>query len=24
VGIGTNVVDPKQFLSVRSPLIESK
>jgi murein DD-endopeptidase MepM/ murein hydrolase activator NlpD len=24
VGIGTNVVDPKQFLSIRSPLIESK
>jgi murein DD-endopeptidase MepM/ murein hydrolase activator NlpD len=24
VGIGTNVVDPKQFLSIRSPLIETK
>jgi murein DD-endopeptidase MepM/ murein hydrolase activator NlpD len=24
VGIGTNLVDPKQFLSIRSPLIESK
>lgn len=24
VGIGTNVVDPVQFLSIRSPLIESK